>query len=362
MIASDDHDRRVGFGDNAREKTVELTHGGFRRRGAIKDITGDDEDVGGMLGDALEDLIEDSAVILLERAPLELPAKVPIGRMQNLHISPLSMHLVSRWTSRAVKIRCLDMNKNESLRHGVLERQRFIDAHLFWESRINRADLIAAYSVSPAQAALDFREYLKRACRGVVYDTKSKAYVTTAAFAPAFGLPEASKFLADLSALGDPWTFTLPKLERPLDPVVVARVRHAARNRERLRIDYQSFTKPEPARRWIAPARLISDGERWHARCWCYENGEWRDFVLARISSIRASEPAANLPPDRDWDETVDLILKPAAELSKGQKATVIREYAMKAGQLVTTIPRAMRLYAIRRWGLDRPTTRMQIF
>jgi hypothetical protein len=256
------------------------------------------------------------------------------------------------------------MNSREpthSLRHGALERLRFIDARLFWESRINRADLIGAYSVSPAQAALDLREYLKLAGQGVVYDTKLKAYVTTPAYVPVFGLPDARKVLTDLSAVGDPWTFTLPKLERPLDPVVVAHVRRAARKRERLRVDYQSFTKPAPATRWIAPARFISDGERWQARCWCYENGEWRDFVLARISSIHESEPAGSLPPDKDWDETIDLVLQPAAELSKAQKATVVREYAMKAGRLVVKIPRAMRLYAIRRWGLDRPTTRMQV-
>ena len=54
-----------------------------------------------------------------------------------------------------------------SLRHGALERLRFIDARLFWEARINRADLIETFSVSPAQAALDFKEYLKTAGRGV---------------------------------------------------------------------------------------------------------------------------------------------------------------------------------------------------
>jgi hypothetical protein len=54
-------------------------------------------------------------------------------------------------------------------------------------------------------------------------------------------------------------------------------------------------------------------------------------------------------------------VLKPAEGISKGQRATVIREYAMKAGRLVVSIPRAMRLYAIRRWGLDRPTTRLEI-
>lgn len=256
------------------------------------------------------------------------------------------------------------MNRNDpttSLRHGALERLRFIDARLFWESRINRADLIGMFSVSPAQAALDFKEYLKLARRGVVYDTKLKAYVTAPSFKPAFGPPDAGKVLDDLAASGDSWIAILPRLERPLDPLVAARVRLAARNAERLRIEYQSFTTPEPRQRWIAPSRLVSDGERWHARCWCYEHNEWRDFVLARIAAIHESAPAGALPRDNDWDDAYSVVLKPAEGLSKGQRATVVREYAMEAGRLVVAIPRAMRLYAIRRWGLDRSTTRLAI-
>ncbi len=248
----------------------------------------------------------------------------------------------------------------QGLRHSALERLRFIDSRLFWEARINRADLIAEFSVSPAQAAIDFREYLKLAGRGVVYDTKVKSYVTTSQFKPAFDEPDAGEFLVNLSAK-DPGIFTLPKLERPLDPVIVARMRRAARNQEKLYLAYQSFTKPEPTRRWIAPTRLINDGERWHARCWCYKHGEWRDFVLARVSAIHASEPAGELPADVEWNDVIELVLKPAPELSQTQKSTVIQEYAMNYGRLIVRIPKAMQLYAIRRWGLDRPESRLQI-
>ena len=165
----------------------------------------------------------------------------------------------------------------------------------------------------------------------------------------------------DLAASCDAWIAILPRLERPLDPRIAARVRLAARNAERLCVEYQSFTTPEPQERWIAPRRLVSDGERWHARCWCYKHDEWRDFVLARIATIYESAPAGQLLRDDDWEDTHEVVLRPAEGLSRGQRATVVREYAMKAGRLVVAIPRAMRLYAIRRWGLDRPTTRLEI-
>lgn len=256
------------------------------------------------------------------------------------------------------------MNRTEpsqEMRHGAMERLRFIDARLFWEARINRADLRREFAVSPAQAAIDFREYLKLAGRGVIYDTSAKAYVATVKFAAVFGPPDARGALAELAVAGDPLAAMLPKLERPLDAAVAARVRRAARDGERLLVDYQSFTRPESSRRWIAPARLISDGERWHARSWCFEREAWRDFVLARIIGIRAAEQAGGLPPDADWNAIVKLVLRPADHLSTNQRASVAREFSMRNGRLVVRLPRAMRIYALSRWGLDRPGARLQL-
>jgi len=240
-----------------------------------------------------------------------------------------------------------------------LERQRFIDSMLLWEARINRADLIKAFAISPAQAALDFRAYLKRAGSGVAYDTRAKSYVTTDDFAPVFPLSDGRQGLLDLAASGDPFATVLPRLERPIDVTTAARVRRAARATHRLLIDYQSFTKPKPSRRWITPARLISDGERWHARAWCGERLAWRDFVLARITAIHGEEPAADVPRDKDWEETLELCLTPAPHLSPSQCLSVERELAMKEGRLVLRLPRAMLFYARRRWGLDQHESRV---
>lgn len=240
-----------------------------------------------------------------------------------------------------------------------MERLRFIDSRLFWEARINRADLIGAFEISPAQAALDFRAYLARAGAGVVYDTRAKSYVTTTEYQPVFPMPDGREKLSALAAAGDPLTDCLPRLERPIDAGIVAQVRRAARDSQRILINYQSFTRPDASRRWIAPARLISDGERWHTRAWCFERLEWRDFVLARIKLIRAAMPAGELPPDFAWAELVEVALQPADHLSPSQMASVEREFGMKGGHLIIRIPRAMLIYARRRWGLDRPDSRL---
>jgi len=248
-----------------------------------------------------------------------------------------------------------------TLRHSVVERLRFIDARLFWDARINRSDLINEFAVSPAQSAADFREYLAQSPRGVHYDTRAKAYVATGQFEPVFGKPDARAELERFLVDEDPLVSELTRLERPLDPSLTAFVRRAARDNQKIRVQYQSFTQPNPSWRWLAPLRLISDGQRWHVRAWCYREQKWKDFVLARILDIGEAEAAELLPPDSDWIETITLVLMPAVHLSKGQKASVMREFAMRNGCLVVTMPRAMKIYAVRRWGLDRPEARLRL-
>jgi hypothetical protein len=247
-----------------------------------------------------------------------------------------------------------------AIKHAALGRLRFIDEKLFWEARCNRADLIEAFGISPAQAALDFREYMSRAGDKVSYDPRAKAYVAHDDFEPVLDGTDAGRALDLFASQRDPWTTALPHLERQLAGKTAANIRRAARHHLRLSIDYQSMTGPKPQRRWIAPSMLVSDGERWHARAWCYTRQEWRDFVLARILSIRGSEPAGSLPDDAEWLTSVTLVLRPAARFSDAQRAAISREYAIGREGLRITIPLAMRIYAIRRWGLDRKDSKLE--
>ena len=244
--------------------------------------------------------------------------------------------------------------------HSVSERLRFIDGRLFWDARINRSDLIKEFSVSPAQAASDFREYLALSPKGVQYDTRAKAYIAVSEFEPVFGLPDARAGLQKLLDKGDPIVSELKRLERPLNPTVASEIRRNAKEHHKIQVFYQSFTQPDPSWRWIAPSRLVSDGQRWHVRAWCYRHGNWKDFVLARILELRQTEPAGELPIDVDWIEMQTVVLVPADHLSPGQKASVMREFAMQDGRLVVDIPRAMKIYAVHQWGLNRPDSRLR--
>lgn len=83
--------------------------------------------------------------------------------------------------------------------------------------------------------------------------------------------------------------------------------------------------------------------------------------MLARILSLKGEEPAGEVPHDDEWDTEVALVLIPASRLSDDQKSAVAREYGMKGGILRVVIPKPLRLYAVRRWGLDHNDARIEI-
>ena len=92
-----------------------------------------------------------------------------------------------------------------------------------------------------------------------------------------------------------------------------------------------------------------------------FKREQWRDFVLARIQRIEAVKPAGQLPADSEWNERIQIRLVPASNLSASQRATVEREFNMTNGCLQVCLPRAMLIYAKRRWGLERPGARFGI-
>ena len=72
------------------------------------------------------------------------------------------------------------------------------------------------------------------------------------------------------------------------------------------------MSSPEPKWRWFSPHALGFDGFRWHARAWCHNRKEFRDFVLARILEIGETRPAEIDPADdAGWQREVTLKLAP---------------------------------------------------
>lgn len=253
------------------------------------------------------------------------------------------------------------------MRWSVERRLELIEFRLHWEGRLNRRDLVKAFGVSQQQASADIARYEELAPGNMEYDQSTKTYVRTLKFKPRLLDPSASDYLNELRMVTEglseglwigepPPVGLLPTHARFIDSKRLRDVLSVIRDGEAIEILYQSFSKPEPEWRWIAPHALGFDGMRWHARSWCLRSSRFKDFSLARIQGSRAAKPFGLDPrSDRDWLESIEIKVVPDPSLSEAQRKAVEIEYGMKDGMLKIPVRRAFLMYLLRRLGLDVP-------
>jgi hypothetical protein len=252
------------------------------------------------------------------------------------------------------------------LRWSQKQRLEFIEFRLQWEGRVNRSDLINFFDISVPQASLDLAKYRELAPNNAVYDATEKTYIAGSSFAPALVSNSSETYLNQILAaesghlganptfLGSrPATGIVQAPSRTLDPLVLRVTLQAIREHRTVEITYQSMSKTDPAQRKITPHALGFDGFRWHARAFCHEHQDYRDFVLARVLAIRAEgisdiDPAA----DEDWNHYVEAIIVPGAGLSDSQRKMIELDYGMKDGRFVLRVREALLFYYLRQLGL----------
>ncbi|NJR77504.1 WYL domain-containing protein [Sphingomonas corticis] len=253
----------------------------------------------------------------------------------------------------------------QDLRRTVRSRLAYLDQCFRWRGQANRSALTRKFGISPAQAAVDFREYLAR-CREPLplYDTVRKTYVASDRH---LGLEDPGELPPMLEVIADGAAERFDELPMPERQCPAAIMRHLYQAMDRgvrIEIDYVSMSSGRTTSQWIAPARIAYDGERLHFRAWSYRHGEWRDYLPVRVSeaSSFATEPLPEpLPTDVEWETMVRVALRPRSGLSPEQRQAARDEYGF-AGQdaLVLETRAALAFYLDRRWGLDLPGSRLE--
>lgn len=271
------------------------------------------------------------------------------------------------------------MAEKDDIRWGLQRRFEMIEWRAYWLGRFNRSDLEDRFGVSTPQASADLRSYQEAVPGNIEYDPTEKAYVPSATFKPEFLRVSADRYLSQLNALlngaiapADTWFGSLPPAAvmptavRSVEPRILRLILDAIPARRIVDVDYQSLSSKR--RRGIAPHSLAFDGYRWHARAWCFERAEFRDFVLSRMHSIDEGE-TSNVDPsdDVEWNTMVDLKISAHPELSREQRSAIERDYNMKDGVLILSSRVALAYYLKRRLNLDLtteqlPAERLQIF
>lgn len=260
------------------------------------------------------------------------------------------------------------MSEGRRVRWGVERRLEFIEFRLFWEGRVNRADLIETFGISVPQASKDLSLYQEQAPGNVVYDKSAKRYVASEGFKPLFldSGPEAyfSRLRSLTEGSADPaesWLAQPPEADvaltpkRDVDRQVLRTILAAIREKQSVEILYQSLNKARPVPSWrrITPHALGYDGLRWHVRAFSHDEGSYRDFLLPRALKVRApGEPGGSAKNDRLWRQNFKLEIAPDPALTPSQKKVVAKDYGMAGGKRVISVRHAMLFYVLKRLNL----------
>lgn len=256
-------------------------------------------------------------------------------------------------------------------KYGVETRFEFIEFRAYWHGRLNRADLIDQFGVSPTQASMDLKAYQELAPENLVYDGTDKTYRCAESFRARYMCVQADAYLTPLLEMragalhpAASWLRTIPPFHvspnpaRGVRPEVLRAVIHAVDYTLAIEVLYQSMSSPDPSWRWIEPHAYAFDGFRWHVRAFCAQDRLFKDFLLSRILEVctehqpHPAETRSN--DDTEWRTEITLKIAPHPYLSDAQRRVIALDYGMDDQMCATiSVKTSMLYYALKRLGLD---------
>lgn len=246
-------------------------------------------------------------------------------------------------------------------------RLEFIDYRLRWDGRLNRSDLVEFFGISVPQASLDIARYTELASNNIRYDASARTYLSGTPFTPLYNTDNPQRYLNDLliSAsdlcsegsvfLGwSPPVGVTPIPARVISAETLGQLLQAIRNRETVIVDYQSLSSDEPQVRTLSPHAFGFDGFRWHVRAFCHLRQSFRDFVIARMLSIRPgiASTISSLD-DRAWCTPVTLVIAPHPGLPPAQRKVVELDYGMQNGEARLDCRQTLLFYLLKHLGFE---------
>jgi hypothetical protein len=229
----------------------------------------------------------------------------------------------------------------------------------YWRGRVSRADLTDTYDISGVQASNDVQRYLAFNPNALRYDLRKKRYFWNPAAQPVLHRPDFGEAVRELlETEGDADAAALPaarcqRLEYPVREVkleVQRALMSAILNGTVLSVRYLSVSSIDHDMREIAPHAFGHDGFRWHARAWCFKNGEYRDFVLARVAAVKEERLLEeDLPADTEWTTPTVVVARLNPVLPEEVKTGLREDYTLdKEDRLQWHTRKALAFYACR--------------
>jgi len=243
------------------------------------------------------------------------------------------------------------------------ERLRFIERQAWWRGVVNRRDLQQLFGISSAQASADLQAYLQVNPESLAYNLRAKRYESRPEmvcilhqpdFEEAVAMLGGGRLLDRISASEDA---RVERIQLPLRRATDKVARYlflAVSAGKRVRVRYWSVNREKATVRQIRPHAFGHDGYRWHARAWCHDREDFRDFVLSRFERVDWPTDEEPLPrADEDWETWDEVTVRANSSLTANQRRAIERDYGMRQGKLRIPVRRAMKQYLLAHLRLE---------
>ena len=253
--------------------------------------------------------------------------------------------------------------------HTQNQRQRlnYLEFRAFFTGQISRSDLVQRFGISEAAATRDLAIYRDQAPANLEFDTSTKLYRISKAFASYYLRDiEAGRLLSALvSGVGNDFG-TLPEAFIPFDlpgrlqtpsAEIMAAVSRAIFQKTALRIEYFSGSGNHGIRE-IVPFALASTGLKWMVRAFCRRGGDFRHFILNRIKSAEVlvdtkAQEFEMKDHDDEWNRMLRLELVPHPARTPEDQAKTMQEFRMTDGVYLLRVRAALAGFVLRLWSVD---------
>lgn len=209
------------------------------------------------------------------------------------------------------------------------QRLQHLKTILLWEGELSNKRIRELFGLKNVQASRLIAEF-KEAFPEAYLEEKSRRGVLTSRLETkkGLGLEDYLNLVANLPNGLEGIEDARVSLDI-VDPAIFALMRQASINQLAVEIVYASMSTTHPTSRIVIPHHLVRAGRRWHARAWCVNHNEYRDFTLGRIhqAALNLGALTLGLPQDIAWETIVDIHLKAHRDLTADQEHVIRQEY-----------------------------------
>jgi len=233
----------------------------------------------------------------------------------------------------------------------TIKQFEFIELVVAYEGLITNHRLREKYGISSVQASrilASYREAYPQNIEVLIGEGRGR-YAPTSKFAPEIATLSVNNYFNTTENGQENVLVENVKHDfTKIDPRAFRVIHSAIREHSGLQLTYRSMNTPEGSTRVIHPLAFVFAGRRWHIRAFDEKTLEHRDFNLSRVRAVDLSAKNVDTPLDLDWEEYVQLQLRPHPLLTSAQEKLICDElFDGAAGRQITT-RRALVRYTLR--------------